>query len=117
VIRGLLYIALVLLAVTKFDSTFETVIVCIAILIFQAVEHSFTGLARISIEEGLIHRSYFIGLYDKHGDAEVPEAREQLGDLGKYYKKQDVYYWINSVVRYVAYLIVLVRLIWELVLS
>jgi len=103
--------------VMRFNSVFETVVVCLLVLIFQAVGNYFTALFRMDIEENLIHRAYLIGLYDKHGDPEVREAREQLNELGRHYKKQDVHYWINVTVNWLAYLIVLFRLIYELVLA
>jgi hypothetical protein len=111
VIKNLIYIGFIYLAFERMTSVFETLVLALLILIYQAVANTFTFAIRTFAEEAHVNRGMLLGLYKKFKDPEAKEGERTLSEIVKEYHKSDAFFYINGVFSYLIYLFVLWKVI------
>lgn len=112
IFRNLLYIVLIFFAFDKVSTAFENLVLCLLILIFQAVNWALTAQLRLAVEESFaIKRLLFLIL--KHQGEETEDAESAINEVEKKYSKQNVLYYINLAGATVVYLLV----VWKVLVT
>jgi hypothetical protein len=103
--RNILYIALILFAFDKASTAFENLVLCLLVLIFQAVNWSHTVQLRLAVEESFATKRLLFLILKRQGE-ETEDAELAISEVEKKYSKQNSLYYINSVGATVVYLLV-----------
>jgi hypothetical protein len=107
---NLIYLVLLFLAFDKVQSVFETLALCLLVLIYQAVNWGNTLRARTDAEESLVQRQLTLAILQKLGE-ETSEAIEEVNEGALKFRRNNPLYYINLA----GGLIIDIAVIWKLV--
>ena len=109
VLRNLIYISVILTGFNYASSHFETLVFCLLVLIFQAVNWTHTTQVRFAVEAEFRARRLLLDMLENRGNHE--RVSEDLTNGIETYQKQTSLYYINSVGASLIYLIVVWKVI------
>lgn len=92
--ENLIYLALLFLAFDKSESAFQTLALCLLVLIYQAVNWSNTHRVRTDGEEALVQRRFFLSILQKLGE-ETSEAVEAIAEIEVKFRRSNPLYYVN----------------------
>ena len=110
--KNLVYFAVVFLAFGKLQSVFETIALCLLILIYQAVNWNDAQRARTDFEEGLLQRRFSLAILKKLGE-ETGDTVEEVDEIELKFRQGNPIYYINLTGSLIVYLVV----VWKLVVA
>ena len=105
VVRNIIYIVLVIIAFEKATSAFESLVVCLLLLILQSVEWTHTAQTRFAVEELFSNKRILFLLLKKAGE-QTEDGEETISELEKKYSKHAPIYYINLVGGSIVYLMI-----------
>jgi hypothetical protein len=109
ILTNLIYLAFLFLAFDKAESAFQTLVLCLLILTYQAVNWSETSRVRTDAEEGLVNRRLALAVLQKLGE-DTSDAIEEISSIETKYKQNNPLYYINLTGASVIYIAV----VWKL---
>jgi hypothetical protein len=112
IIINLVYLALLFLAFDKVQSVFETLVLCLLVLIYQAVNWGNILRSRTDAEEALVQRRFTFAILQKLGE-ETSEAIEEVSEAARRFGRSNPLYYINLT----GALIIDVAVLWKLVVA
>jgi hypothetical protein len=105
IFKNIIYITLIVRAFEKASSVFESLVICLLLLILQSVDTAHTTQMRFAAEELFSNKRILFLLLKKTGE-ETEDAEETISELEKTYTKQTTLYYINLVGDSIVYLMI-----------
>ena len=110
ILRNLISLFFLFLAFDKTESAFQIVVLCLLVLIYQAVNWNDTFRVRTDAEEALFQRRLSFAILQKLGE-ETGEAVEAIDELELKFRRNTPLYYINLAGALIIYLSVLWKLV------
>lgn len=104
--RNLVYIAVIALMFGKVSTTFEKLVLCFLILIFQSITWAGTAQTRLAVEEAFSNKRLLLKILSKAGE-DTADLEAEIGEAEKSYDKQNKIYFVNAGGSLVVYFMIL----------